>query len=455
MRFISGGPDIPDALLASQEKGATILVCGAGVSRTVGLPSFRELVENVYRDLGEDWMLHPAEREVLREGGRLAGQYDRVLRSLERRLAASDLPRNRGMRSRIRSAVRKALSPPEDANLVNHQALLQLSRDAESRSRLLTTNFDTLFERAWLESHDGPLASHAGPAMPPPKGAGFEGVLHLHERMADLHPTLRLSETDLVLTSAEFGDAYLRSGWASRYVYDVVRAYTVVLVGYEADDPPMRYLLEVLEADRERYPDLQQVYAFASCEAGDEELQRALWQAKGVEPILYKVDNGSHESLYQTIREWQRYADDPTSWRRTRLRGIFRHEPAALARETIGECVALLRHGDATQLLADLSPAPAWLPVLAERRVFGRDKAIPGMWIATRINDPEMIVNCPALDVLDDQSRWLIARRIEEARPTLTKVRLKAWQLLLRAKRPREGTSTEDSWYLSAKIQQF
>jgi hypothetical protein len=37
-----------------------------------------------------------------------------------------------------------------------------------------------------------------------------------------------LDESDLVLTSAEFGDAYLRSGWASRYVYDLVRAYTVV-----------------------------------------------------------------------------------------------------------------------------------------------------------------------------------------------------------------------------------
>jgi hypothetical protein len=452
MRFIPGGLDIPDTLVAAQEKGATIFVCGAGVSRTVGLPSFRELVEGVYRELGEDWTPHPAEREVLREGGRLAGQYDRVLRILERRLAASDLPRNRGMRTRMRAAVRKALTPPENTDFVNHRALLQLSRDAEARSRLLTTNFDTVFERAWLQRNDTALASHAGPAMPPPNVAGFEGVLHLHGRMADEHPRLQLSETDLVLTSAEFGEAYLRSGWASRYVYDIVRAYTVVLVGYEADDPPMRYLLEVLEADRERYPDLQQVYAFASCEPGDEEMQCALWQAKGVEPILYKVDNGSHASLYQTVHEWQRYADDPTHWRRKRLGDIFRDEPAAIGREVIGECVALLRHGDATKLLADLSPSPAWLPVLAERRVFGPNKAIPGMWIATRINDPEMIANCPVLDVFDEQSRWLITRRIQEVRPALTEVRRKAWQLLVKAKRPRGGTSIEDFWYLSAKV---
>ena len=257
--------------------------------------------------------------------------------------------------------------------------------------------------------------------MPLPKVAGFEGVLHLHGRLADDHPRLRLAETDLVLTSAEFGDAYLRSGWASRYAYDIVRAYTVVLVGYEADDPPMRYLLEALEADRERYPDLQRVYAFASCEPGDEEMQRALWRAKGVEPILYLLDDGSHAPLYQSLREWQRYADDPTAWRRGRLREIFSNNPETLARETIGECVALLRHGDASQLLGELSPAPAWLSVFVERRVFSADKATPGKWIATRIDDADMIANCAALDVLDEESRWFINRGIEEARPKLTK----------------------------------
>jgi NAD-dependent SIR2 family protein deacetylase len=279
MRFRPDGPDIPDDLIALQEKGETIFICGAGISRMIGLPSFRGLVERVYAALGEDWRMHPAEREVMRDDGLLAHQYDRVLRSLEKRLSASDLPRNRGMRERIRAAVRAALSPAEDANLDNHLALLELSRDEEGQSRLITTNFDTLFERAWHDGHHQRIASHANAAMPQPKVSGFAGVLHLHGRLADDRVELALAETDLVLTSAEFGDAYLRSGWASRYVYDVVRAHTVVLVGYEADDPPMRYLLEVLEADRERYPDLHKVYAFASCGGGSEGLMAALWRA--------------------------------------------------------------------------------------------------------------------------------------------------------------------------------
>jgi NAD-dependent SIR2 family protein deacetylase len=399
VRFQPDGPHVPDDLVAAQEKGGTIFVCGAGVSKTADLPLFRGLVECIYGTLGEDWNLYPAERE-----GMKLREYDRVLRCLERRLAASDLPRQQGMRERMRSAVRKALSPPEGADLSNHLVLLKLSRDAEGRTRLLTTNFDTVFERAWFDQHHTRIPSHAGPAMPRPKVSNFEGVLHLHGRLADARAELELTETDLVLTSAEFGDAYLRSGWASRYVYDLVRTHTLVLVGYQADDPPMRYLLEALEADRERYPDLQEVYAFASCSAGADEVTKALWEAKGVKPIPYPTDNGDHSPLCQTLREWKHYQDDPTAWRRERLRDFLSESPDAVTKERIDECASLLRHGDAAHLLGELSPEAVWLPVLVERRVFDNGKAHPGERITKRINDPEMIRACAALAAFDEHT---------------------------------------------------
>ena len=153
MRFVNNGPDIPKELIATQERGRSIFVCGAGISVGSGLPLFRGLVERVYQILGEDFTLHPAEFEGMRRGGALEGQYDRVLRSLERRLAATGTARNRGMRERIRAAVRQALTSTACAELSNHLTLLELSCDAEGRSRLLTTNFDTLFERAWFDRH--------------------------------------------------------------------------------------------------------------------------------------------------------------------------------------------------------------------------------------------------------------------------------------------------------------
>lgn len=450
MRFVANGPDIPDDLLLAQEQGRIIFVCGAGVSRGAGLPLFRGLVEGVYQRLGEDWRLHPAEREGMCQGGKLEGQYDRVLRCLERRLAASDAPRNRGMRERIRSAVKDVLSLPDNADLSNHLALLELSRDAEGRNRILTTNFDTLFERAWFEKSCSTIASYAGMAMPQPKVANFTGVLHLHGRLRDPRSELHASDTELVLTSAEFGDAYLRTGWASRYVYDLVRAYTVVLVGYQAEDPPMRYLLEALEVDRERYPDLQRVYAFASFELGNEELVQALWAAKAVEPILYRAEDDDHSALYNSLREWRNYAEDPSAWRSVQLRSILTQSPSAVSEGRLKECVALLRHGDACQLLGELSPAPEWLPVLVEKRVFDRDSTLPGEWIAKRINDPSMIRACAGLPALDKQACWHINRALERERTALTPLRARAWRLLLAGKRSTRTDFLDDSWFLIA-----
>jgi hypothetical protein len=451
MRFLAGGPDVPLDLIAAQEKGQTIFVCGAGVSRGAGLPLFRGLVEGVYQHLHEDFMLHPAEREGMRPGGALEGQYDRVLRCLERRLVASNVPHNRGMRERIRSAVRHILTAPDGANLANHLALLELSRDAEGRVRLLTTNFDTLFERAWFERYHTAIASHAGMGMPQPKMSACTGVLHLHGRLADPRAQPSIYETDLVLTSAEFGDAYLRTGWASRYIYDLVRAYTLVLAGYQADDPPMRYLLEALEADRERYPDLQKVYAFAAYEVGNEELVTALWEAKAVEPILYPANGEDHSALYNSLREWRRYADDPTAWRRGQLRPIVARAPKDLTDGEIQRCADLLRHGDAAQLLGELSPDPEWLPILIEHRVFDRNVGLPGPWIARQINDPQMIKACAGLGYFDDQCRWHIERAIDREREVLTPVRARAWRLMLTAKSPPRTNPVQDSWYLAVR----
>ena len=443
MRFVEAGPDIPTDLIVAQERGETLFVCGAGVSRIVGLPLFGGLVNGVYRRLGESWAHHLAEREGMDEGGRLYGQYDRVLRCLERRLAASEAPRNRNMRARIRAAVRDELAPPEDADLSNHLALLELSRDSQGRSRLLTTNFDTLFERAWLNEKGKTAISYAGMALPRPMSEGFSGVLHLHGRLAD--SLVDAVETDLVLTSAEFGDAYLRSGWASRYVYDLARTHTLVLVGYQADDPPMRYLLEALEADREHYPDLRKVYAFGECSEEDRDLMEALWRAKGIEPVLYQVDNGDHAALYDTLREWKSYARDPTAWRRERLRRLLVDDPAPSSEGHIDRCLELLDRGDASQLLGDMSPDAAWLPVMVQRGMF--QKQLPDVWIANRVDDPEMIRACAALTPLDEQTRWRVQLTLDQVGNGLTAVRERAWRLLLSMRAPASNPMFDGGWY--------
>jgi len=412
LRLIPLGPELPADLVKAQEQGETLFVCGAGVSRSAGLVSFRGLVKCIYSRLGESWEPHPAESAMMQPKGSYAGQYDRVLRALERRLVGDDSRNAQRWREIIRAAVRDSLIPSADADLADHLCLLELSRDSEHRNRLITTNFDTLFERAWHRAKGISLPSHACQAMPQPRAAAFNGVLHLHGRLADMD--LGIPETDLVLTSAEFGDAYLRNGWASRYLYDVARTHTLVLVGYGADDPPMRYLLEALEADRERFPDLKKIYAFAEVSDGDAKLQTALWQAKGVEPILYQIDNdGSHAALYHTIREWSQYAADPTAWRRAQLTVRLAQEPTSIDSTDLAEVVDLLKHRDADQLLGEISPSGAWLPVLIKQGVVCDGAASAGSWISKRLDDPDMVQACA--EVLPQERAWdHISRALED-----------------------------------------
>jgi hypothetical protein len=79
----------------------------------------------------------------------------------------------------------------------------------------------------------------------------------------------------------------------------------------------------------------------------------------------------------------------------------------------------LLSHGNASQLLGELSPKPEWLPVFVERRVFARQGVVPGDWIASRLNDADMIRACAGLPFFDERTRWEIDHALERERQNL------------------------------------
>ena len=95
------------------------------------------------------------------------------------------------------------LTPALGLTAPDHLNLLRLSRDAEGQVRLLTTNFDPLFECA---AHvDGQtVPSHAGKAIPRPGTPEDHGILHLHGRIA--YAPRNIPPSDMILTSADFGD---------------------------------------------------------------------------------------------------------------------------------------------------------------------------------------------------------------------------------------------------------
>jgi hypothetical protein len=94
-----------------------------------------------------------------------------------------------------------------------------------------------------------------------------------------------------------------------------MRLSTLVLIGYAAEDAAMRLLLETLDADRERFRDMQDIYAIEKQTDGSV----SMWNAKGIKPIEFS----DYDKIYATIAEWARYAARPTEYGDTRIRSIL------------------------------------------------------------------------------------------------------------------------------------
>ena len=279
MRLVNGGPDLPLELLQALEDGKLIFFCGAGVSYRASLPGFKSLVDLVYARLHEG-------RRALEETAFQNEQYDRVLGLLEERI----LPKF------VRRAVSQILELKLDSELGTHRSVLTLATTREGVCRLVTTNFDRGFE---LADTSRKVAIDAAPRLPVAKASGWSSVVHLHGKISDEDPDGRT----LVLTSADFGAAYLTEGWAGRFLSELFRAYTVLFVGYSIGDPVVRYMLDAFAADRTRGDVAKDAYVFAATQTGDLRKDEQEWHSKGVKPLLYDPAGG-HQALHQSLERW-------------------------------------------------------------------------------------------------------------------------------------------------------
>lgn len=216
---------------------------------------------------------------------------DRVFGLIEREFLSRD----------IYGAVASSLKPAASPDLSAHQMLLDLAKGPDGKTRLITTNFDLLFEAC-----DNTLVPSRPPKLPDPlRDDEFTGVIHLHGHLTDDYAGA--FGDGLVISSAEFGRAYLSERWATDFVRTVLERYIVAFVGYAADDPPMQYLLEALNRTT---GSLSGVYAFQS---GSKEDAEARWVQKGVHPIAYDPQS-NHDGLWNTLAAWATRARNPDEW---------------------------------------------------------------------------------------------------------------------------------------------
>lgn len=353
MQFINQGPDIPDALLQAHEEGRVVFFCGAGISYPAGLPGFKGLVEQIYQLNGT--APNDIERDAFEHG-----QFDATLDLLERRLPGQQLA--------VRSKLAQALKPKlrRKGATDTQAALLRLARSREGALRLVTTNFDRIFHVAAKRTGQM-FQDYAAPMLPIPKNSRWNGLVYLHGLLPEKTDDTALNR--LVVTSGDFGLAYLTERWAARFVSELFRNYVVCFVGYSINDPVLRYMMDALAADRMLGEVTPQAWALGDCEPGQEHRKTIEWEAKGVTPILYTVPPGTydHSALHQTLHAWAETYRDGVQGKEAIVvkHALTRPQESTQQDDFVGRMLWALsdKSGLPAKRFADFNPAPSldWL----------------------------------------------------------------------------------------------
>jgi hypothetical protein len=339
MRFVSDGPDIPNGVIKQWRNGNVLFIAGAGVSVPSSLPLFDGLALAVYEYLRDQLF------EIIKEAQRARSikgrtgileqaalspdrrveaelffekQFDRFFSALEKRVD----PDMRGQlrTRRVREAVEAILGGRQPSQ--SHQDLLRLSYAPSPAGppqppacRIATTNFDLLFEAAWPLEFGGPPRSYDARMAPRAGSHSFSGIIHLHGMLgSDSQQT-----AEYILSSRDFARVYLRSGVIGNYVYDLIRRYTVILIGYSADDPPMRYLMDAIGEDASLFDDMRKPYALVDIlgELSDPStaIIAATWRTKEIDPIFFKRrSRNPYAPLWESLNQWANWARDDEAW---------------------------------------------------------------------------------------------------------------------------------------------
>mgnify|MGYP001109815722 CR=1 FL=1 len=344
MRFHADGPSIPDVLLERCDAGRVVFLCGAGVSQPSGMPNFVGLTQHVieFFDPPEDSGIMAVFRPWLEDQSAANVPLDQIFNLLHQEYGKDE----------VNALVTERLSRAAAVEEIGreHGLIKRISSNQSGTPQIVTTNFDRLFE---MGPEGGSLNRHEPPAFPDLKfGSTIEGITYLHGRLVDStsdhHP--------YVLSSADFGRAYLAEGWATNFIRNLLDRYTVVLVGYQAEDPPIKYLLQGLNND-DQY-DRSRLYTF---DRGLSEEIEAKWRDRGVTAIAYS----DHGDLWRTMEAWANRADDPRGWRASIIVGC-QQGPKNLAAHERGQVAQVLRTVQGARLFSEADPAshPEWVCVM-------------------------------------------------------------------------------------------
>ena len=356
MQFVKGGPDIPERLLQAHEDGSVVFFCGAGISYPARLPGFAGLVNELYSRL--EITANPVQAAAIN-----AKRYDTAVGLLETNIVGG----RRAVREKLADILEPDTSTPYAT--ATHDALLTLGECRERRTRLITTNFDRLFEHA-IANRRTSIDRFEAPFLPIPKNR-WDGLVYLHGLLPEDSSGNNLD--NLVISSGDFGLAYLTERWAARFVSELLRNFIVCFIGYSLDDPVLRYMMDALAADRLLGESPPEMFAFGSHSKGKETARANEWRAKNVTPILYR-EHRHHAYLHRTLRAWaDTYRDGARGKERIVVEYAMARPGTATGQDDfVSRMLWALSDpsGLPAKRFADLNPVPSldWLDPLCEER---------------------------------------------------------------------------------------
>ena len=360
MRFFENGPAIPDELLHARDEGRVVFFCGAGVSRAKAkLPDFFGLAKKVMETLGVQ--ADSSARKLLEEAYNVEAQTgvagviaaDRIFGLLERDFSTALIE------TAVASALRPKLQQNGKPDLTAHRIILDLATTREGLVHVVTTNFDRLFDDCGRG-----LLSWQRPRLPDPsRPKDMDGIVYLHGKVT--YDYQGAEGGGFVLSSSQFGQAYLSEGWATSFFREIIESYVVVFVGYAADDPPVHYLLEGLNRQLKE----RQVYAF---QPGKADEATAKWTDRGVTAIPYAEDS-DHTELWRTLEAWAQRARDPDQWY-SEVINKAKQGPQSLLPHDRGQVAHIVSTVEGVRKFSEgEEPPPAeWLCVFDKYRRYGK-----------------------------------------------------------------------------------
>ena len=340
IQLIPKGPKIPEELHRLLIYDNLVFFCGSGISKSNGLPLFDELAEKICENLKlnkDDPLL-----QIAKEKKDYASTFDL--------LESGQIPHLSVKSKILRKEIIKILSAYKKDQFENHKALLELSAlPNDEGNRLVTTNFDRLFFKAGLESK----FSDSAPKLAPPRKEIWKNLTFLHGVIDKKNDP---EGKNLIITRRDFGQAYLYDTWASRFIIRLFQDFTVLFIGYSANDPVMSYLVSVISYENQRRRENENsenceeiskkkerpkpsIYAFVGYEEGNKKKEEDKWKQLGVEPVPYKIykikEKENHSLLYETIKEWVKLKTGRRSWLKQQLTRPYKKEIDKQKAETV------------------------------------------------------------------------------------------------------------------------